>query len=307
MESLISFQNLRFSYPNQPGGFHLDISDLQIQQGSIFALLGPNGAGKTTLLRIITGLLKPESSGPVFSPLVSCDSKTPNRKAMGVLIENPGVYGRLSIIEYLRFFASFYEVKNPDQKILEYCEGFDLRDCKMRMAQLSLGMKQKVHLIRTLIHDPALVLLDEPASNLDPVSRQQVWELIRQKNQNAGTTFVICSHILPEAGEHCSHGAFIKSGSLLKSGTLDELLQQSEATEVIIRFEGDVQTVATLTQSLPHVQLSPGCLVYSTTDAKKQNPELIAKLQNAGVQVWEVQLLRPDLQKVYQRLMQAES
>lgn len=215
----------------------LDKVSLEIPQGSIFALLGPNGAGKTTMLRIITGALKADSGSLKLDESL-CDSNNKlDGSKYGVLIENPGVYQNMKVYEYLEFFGYFYKIKNLDGRIKELCEMIVL-PLDVKLKNLSLGMKQKLQLIRSILHKPKLIMLDEPSANLDPEARQQIWDMILKIKKENDSSFIICSHVLSEIEKYSTHIAFIKEGKVIKSGKREDLLNESSNKKCIYRGKG---------------------------------------------------------------------
>jgi ABC-2 type transport system ATP-binding protein len=237
-ESVIAFHSLGFSYSTKS----MALKDVcfSIPRGAIFALLGPNGAGKTTLLRLLTGKLHPQY-GTITVPQewqnkgqAKPTGMVLDKRRYSALIENPGVYNKLTVLEYLHFFGSFY-LDEPErtQSLEQLLTQFALPAHQL-VKQLSLGMKQKLQIARCLLHKPGLVLLDEPTANLDPESREQFWQVVQDLHVNHHTTFLICSHVLSEMEEHASHFAFIQNGTVKLTGSKEELLgtQVNQSIEI---------------------------------------------------------------------------
>lgn len=228
----IHFQAVSYQYAKSTV-YALNDVTLQIPVGSIFALLGPNGSGKTTLLRILTQRLQP-TKGQIILPSDFFD-----KRKVAILLENPGVYNRLSIEEYLRFFGSFYAITDLKNRIDFLSKQLDLPKGSTRMGEISLGEKQKVQLVRCLLHRPQLVLLDEPTSNLDPTSREIVWQFISDLQKQEGITWVVSSHLLHELDQVCTHAAFLKKGQLVDSINMQELYaNQQESSHFKITAQG---------------------------------------------------------------------
>ena len=199
--------------------------NLEIPRGSIFGLIGPNGAGKTTLIRILAALL-PASSGLVWmdNEEVSKSPATIQRK-IGYMPDFFGVYPDLTSAEYLEFYAGIHGIprKERPQLIRDLLELVDLSSKRDAMVEsLSRGMKQRLCLARALVHDPDVLLLDEPASGLDPRARIELRDLLRTL-QGMGKTIIISSHILLELGEMCSDVAIVQKGHVVVSGSIEQV------------------------------------------------------------------------------------
>lgn len=230
MPSLISFENVSFRYPKSHNTALCSVN-LHIPEGAFFALLGPNGAGKTTLLRLLCGRFSK------FDGRLDIDESLRNgagfldSRKFGVLLENPGIYPKLSVEEYLSYFAGFYGMGEnacmPGGAARERVEALaaqlELSDLKTRLGALSLGNRQKVQVIRAMLPSPKLLILDEPVANLDPVSREMVWALVEKWRRDEGGTAIVCSHILAEMEQYASHYAIIDGGSILRTGEVSAL------------------------------------------------------------------------------------
>lgn len=220
--------------------------DMTVPVGSIFGLIGPNGAGKTTAISMIATLLKP-TSGRVavfgLDPLVDPYSI---REKMGYMPDGLGTYDSLTVEEYLQFFASAYRIR-PDRwnDLLDgLLELVGLRTRRTsRVDSLSKGLKQRVVLARALIHDPELLVLDEPANGLDPRARAELRDLLLHLNQ-MGKTIIVSSHILAELEDVCTDVAIVQRGTMLTAGPTHMVLDSLDAGRRIrVKFVGgDVET-----------------------------------------------------------------
>ena len=236
MPNLISIKDLSFGYPKS-SGFALKNISLEIREGSFFALLGPNGAGKTTLMRLLCGRLSGYEGMLNIAPAYRNDKGFLDSHVYGVLLENPGVYPRLTVAEYLCYFAGFYGISRDDTVsrasiILDKINGPSL---EAKLSSLSLGNKQKLQIARALIHQPKILILDEPVANLDPESREQVWDYIGSWRRDTDGTAIVCSHILAEMELEATDYAIIDKGEVLRSGGLQGKETQSQADAV--RYE----------------------------------------------------------------------
>src|SRR5436190_2345039 len=235
----------------------LDQLNLEIPQGAIFGFIGPNGAGKTTTMRILTTLL-PASGGEAWVAGHSV-LKDPLgvRKVVGFMPDFFGVYDNMKVWEYLDFFGRSYSVTATRRAIMigELLNLVDLGHKRDEFVMtLSRGMKQRLSLARTMIHDPALLILDEPASGLDPRARIELRELLKELRA-LGKTVMISSHILTELAEMCTHIGIIETGRLLVSGEVGAVLHSLQPHRILqIRVLDDASQAAQVLQPLPGVR-----------------------------------------------------
>jgi ABC-2 type transport system ATP-binding protein len=213
--------------------------DLTIPAGSIFGLIGPNGAGKSTTFAMAASLLRPTSGSITVMGADPAQRPRAVRRRMGYMPDVLGVYDNLRVDEYLHFFASAYHIPSREWPGLVdgLLELVDLSTKRSAMVNsLSRGMKQRLSLARALVHDPDLLILDEPASGLDPRARVELRELLRGLNA-MGKTIVISSHILAELEEVCSDVAIMEAGTLLAAGPPREILTRLGGSRTIrVRF-----------------------------------------------------------------------
>ena len=212
--------------------------DLLVGPGEIYGLVGPNGAGKTTTMRILATLLSPTAGEACVTGIPVTADPNEVRRRIGYMPDFYGVYDDLRVWEYLDFFARCYGVpaNRRGPMIGELLEIVDLgakRDAYVE--SLSRGMRQRLCLAHTLVHDPALLILDEPASGLDPRARVEMREILREL-RGMGKTILVSSHILPELGEMCTGVAIIDHGRVLRSGTIAEI-ERSLRASALLRIE----------------------------------------------------------------------
>ncbi|SHM81987.1 ABC-2 type transport system ATP-binding protein/branched-chain amino acid transport system ATP-binding protein [Fibrobacter sp. UWR3] len=253
---LVKVENVSFRYPKS-GVDALSGVSLEIPRGSFFALLGPNGAGKTTLLRLLCGRFAKFSGTIELAGDVRVSNTHSGAKgaagsgsrgsfldplACGILLENPGVYPKLSINEYVDYFVGFYAARIPGwneqaarERIARIAKSLELPPLDTRMGKLSLGNRQKVQLLRAMAPAPRLLILDEPVANLDPMSRETVWKLIADWRRQEGGTAIVCSHILAEMEEEATDFAIIDRGHVLKSGRVADIASETATFRVEVR------------------------------------------------------------------------
>jgi ABC-2 type transport system ATP-binding protein len=227
--------------------------DLWIGPGEIFGLVGPNGAGKTTTMRILATLLAPTAGEAFVTGIPVAANPIEVRRRVGYMPDFYGVYDDLRVWEYLDFFARCYDVPANRRRpmigeLLEIVGLTDKRDAYVEA--LSRGMRQRLCLAHTLVHDPALLILDEPASGLDPRARVELREILRAL-RDMGKTILVSSHILPELGEMCTGVAIIDHGRVLRSGSIEEIERSLRASAVLrIDLIGDDDAVTAATEWL---------------------------------------------------------
>jgi ABC-2 type transport system ATP-binding protein len=202
----------------------VDDLTLNIKEGDIFGFIGPNGAGKTTTMRVLVTLLQPTAGAAFIDGLDVTKQGKKVRSRVGYMPDFMGVYDDLKVFEYLEFFAAAFGIERKKRKSI--VEGvLELTDLQSKQSatvdSLSRGMQQRLGLARVLIHDPKVLILDEPASGLDPRARIEIRELLRELKR-MGKTIMISSHILSELEEICDHVGIIEHGKLVFSGTIKE-------------------------------------------------------------------------------------
>lgn len=222
---MLEIKNLNKKY----GRFQA-VTDLnfEVKEGEIFGFVGPNGAGKTTTMKIMCGLLR-ATSGEITLDGVDVISQSKGiKEKIGYMPDFFGVYDDLKVNEYLEFYASIYNIKGQARKKIadDLLELVDLSSKKEAYVDsLSRGMKQRLCLARSLVHNPRLLVLDEPASGMDPRARVEMKEILKNL-KGMGKTIIISSHILPELAELCTGIGIIDKGRMVISGTVDEIMQQ---------------------------------------------------------------------------------
>jgi ABC-2 type transport system ATP-binding protein len=201
-----------------------DIS-FHVRKGEIFGFIGPNGAGKTTTIRIMSTLMEPTSGRVEIDDIdVEVDPEAVRRR-IGYMADHPGVYERVTVGEYLDFFAAAYRVPVNERTatVAAVVELTDLGSLRDRLvAELSKGMKQRIQLARTLLHDPKVLILDEPASDLDPRARIEMRDLLMELRR-MGKTIFLSSHILAELADMCTSVGILEKGRLVASGPVDAI------------------------------------------------------------------------------------
>ncbi len=231
--------------------------DLQVGAGDIFGFIGPNGAGKTTTMRILVTLLEPTSGSAFIDGLDVTKKGKEVRRRVGYMPDFMGVYDDLKVFEYLEFFAAAFGIEYRKRQgivdgVLELTDLVSKRSAPVD--SLSRGMQQRLGLARVLIHDPKVLILDEPASGLDPRARIEMRELLRELKR-MGKTIMISSHILSELEEICDHVGIIEHGQLVYSGTIEEIRPRLGIhSKVRIKVLGDEGRAIELLTALPQIE-----------------------------------------------------
>lgn len=286
-----------------------------VQAGEVFGVLGHNGAGKTTLVRLINGVLEPTAGSAQVLGLDAATQGSEIRKQTGVLTETPSLYERLTARDNLRLFARLYEVPNAEARVNEMLRLFNLSDrADDRAGGFSKGMKQRLALARSLVHDPQILFLDEPTAALDPEAARIVTTLIETLSRESGRTVFLATHNLDEAQRLCSRVAVLAHGKLLALGTTAELGHQLWSALWIdfeLRAPADDALLAALRAADGIREAQADKLTLSVqVDDEAHIPAAIAAVAAGGGQIMRVNPREHSLEDIYfelQRRMETAS
>ena len=268
--------------------FALESLDLKLEQGDLFGFIGPNGAGKTTTIRILSTLLSPTWGEAYVCGYSIYTHPREIRRAIGYMPDIFGVYDDMRVIEYLEFFAAAYRIDGPArrrvaERSLELVDLVSKRD--ELVTSLSRGMTQRLGLARVLLHDPQVLLLDEPASGLDPRARIEMRNLLKQL-QGMGKTSLVSSHILPELADICNRVGIIEYGRLLACGDVQDLLARVRGRPTVrIRVVGSPEAAAKALERCPEVAavtVKDGEVVVAIADGVTDPSPIAARLVTEG-------------------------
>ena len=286
--------------------------NLQVNTGALFGLIGPNGAGKTTSLRMLAGLLEPTSGDIIINGRVANHDWQELRRQIGYMPDFFGVYEDMLVWEYLDFFARCYGLpKNKQQQVIsDLLELVDLSEKRDAYVQtLSRGMRQRLCLAHALVHDPQVLLLDEPASGLDPRARVEMRELLRELG-SMGKTILVSSHILTELGELCDSIGIIERGRLVASGPLDEVSRHiHQERSLRIKVLSDLAHAKSSLSSLPgvgEIYDENGFLEVDFHGDEEAAAILLESLLQQGVRVSSFSKITSDLEEVFLKLTKGE-
>lgn len=307
MFEVIDCQHVSFKY----NGVHaLKDFSFNVNRGEVVVLLGPNGAGKTTSIRVLNGLLTPESGSINVLGMDPRQNGAQIRARTGVLTETPALYERLTARQNLTFFGSLSglsksEVEESSKRLLDV---FKLQQQSQdRVETFSKGMKQRLALVRALLHDPELLFLDEPTSDLDPEAAKQVQDLILEISGHDNRSVVLCTHRLYEAEKLCDRVAIMKNGHVAAAGTLDELRARVfPMFQVYFRLAGKAdealeKTLSQMTGVNEVKALSDGEVTLAV-DSEDRIPAMVSALVNAGAAIKAVEPRRATLEDIYLHL-----
>ena len=279
--------------------------DLEIEQADIFGFIGPNGAGKTTTMRILSTLLAPTSGKAYIDGIDVAQEPYEIKKIIGFMPDAFGVYDGMRLREYLDFFGAAYKIPRKKRRAI-IDDVLQLTDLTSKaddfVSAFSRGMKQRCCLAKTLLHDPKVLLLDEPASGLDPRARIEMRELLKTL-RNMGKTILISSHILSELGDMCNKIGIIEHGVMLAAGDFRDILRKTrQEREIRIQVLDGGDTVAGIlehTAGITNVDRSGNEFQFEAVLKPAELAELHTQLVNAGVKLLFFEQDSGDLEDVF--------
>jgi ABC-2 type transport system ATP-binding protein len=280
-----------------------------IEQGDIYGYIGPNGAGKTTTIKILATLLLPTNGEAFIDGIDVIRDPMSVRRIIGYMPDFFGVYDEMKSWEYLDFFAACYRI--PKHKrvgiIDDVLELTDLSNKKEAFVhELSRGMKQRLCLARCLVHDPKVLLLDEPASGLDPRARIELRELLKELGR-MGKTILVSSHILTELADFCNTVGIIEAGEMVLSGRIETILREIRGARVVkIKIKEREEEAKEILLALEKVQecviSAPCSLTINFTGETDDMPDLVDVLKEAGIRVTSFSEEETDLEDLFMRV-----
>lgn len=288
----------------------VDQINLSVAEGEVLALLGPNGAGKTTTVRMLGSILKPTAGQASVAGYDTVTQPRSVRRAIGLLTEFPGLYTRMKGEEYLDFFGELQGLSKPvrqaqAERLLKKFALWDARD--KRLGEYSKGMKQKLTLVRAMLHDPLVLFLDEPTSNMDPQSAKLVRDAILALREG-NRTIVICTHNLAEAEMLADRIAIIRHGKIIAEGSPGALKQQLLGFPVMEMrlaqtLNGQLDSVSDVVEIVAHGE---DWFRYITEHPQRTNPQLLQLMAQHQLPVVTLSEVSRSLEEVYLRIVEGE-
>lgn len=286
--------------------------NLSVEEGSLFGLIGPNGAGKTTTIRMLTGLLEPSSGEILIQGNSTNKDLRELSRQIGYMPDFFGVYEDMLVWEYLDFFGRCHAIpsKQRSRIVEELLELVDLTEKRNDFVEtLSRGMRQRLCLAHTLVHDPKILLLDEPASGLDPRARVEMRELLKELGA-MGKTIILSSHILHELAELCDSIGIIEKGRLVVSGNLDEIKQIAlRQRSLKIKVLSDLNFAIEVISNYPgvgEIQKNKDHIEIPFTGNDDETSDFLSTLIEKGVRVVSFSENTSDLEQIFLRLTKGE-
>tara|TARA_B100001123_G_scaffold450695_1_gene623014 strand:+ start:6760 stop:7737 length:978 start_codon:yes stop_codon:yes gene_type:complete len=279
--------------------------NLKIEAGEMFGFIGPNGAGKSTTIRFLTTLLKASRGEGIVNGCSVTQDPVGVRRSVGYMPDNFGVYDGMKVWEFLDFFAVAYRIGRMQRKqvIKDVLELLDLEDKRDDFVNgLSRGMKQRLCLAKTLVHDPPVLILDEPASGLDPRARVEVKALLKELRR-MGKTILISSHILTELADCCTSIGIIERGQLLMSGPIEEVYRRIRGNRVVeVKFTDKMDVGLSVIRSSPSLrdcQIDEQSAVIELETDDLGVAALLNQLHQEGVGIRSFAEKEPTLEDVF--------
>jgi ABC-2 type transport system ATP-binding protein len=284
---------------------------LTVGPGTLLALLGPNGAGKTTSVRMLSAILKPTMGSASINGYDVATEAEQVRRHIGLLTEQPGLYTRSTGLEYVTFYGRLYGMRDDDiqRRALALFERFNMPNtAQRRLGEYSKGMRQKVGIIRAMLHDPAVLLLDEPTSAMDPHSAKLVRDAVLELRDER-RAIIVCTHNLAEAELLADRIAIISQGKIIAENDPDALKQQLQRRQ---RFELRLDrspnglTPDSLDDLVTVESIHEDTIRYLTDDPLTNNPQLVRRLDGLGLGLVELRELSASLEDVYLNIVAGE-
>ncbi len=307
IENIIVTENLTRRFKNVTA---VDGLSLSVRRGEIFGLVGPDGAGKTTTIRMLCAIMDPTRGSARVAGFDTVSESEQIKRRIGYMAQRFNLYGDLSVMENLDFFADIFQVRGKErqprkERLLEFARLTEFR--KRRAAHLSGGMQKKLALACTLVHQPEIVFLDEPTTGVDPVSRREFWDILSELHLQGITIFVSTPYM--DEAERCSRVGLMYQGRIIVCDVPDRIkgLVHGDLLEVRTPDLRRAEQAASQVDGVLEVQTYGDLLHVFVDDAAGRQPALLAALAAAGAQVTGVRQTRPHMEEAFISLVRRQA
>jgi ABC-2 type transport system ATP-binding protein len=277
-----------------------------VKKGEIFGMLGPNGAGKTTTIHIIATLLKPTSGKVLVSGINVSEKPQLVREKIGIVFQDPSLDNQLTAYDNMYIHGKLYGIDKSvlGRKINDLLELVELRDFKDKQVRFfSGGMRRRLEIARSLLHEPEVLILDEPTIGLDPQSRNKVWEYLGKIRKEYDMTILLTTHYMDEAEELANRIAIMDHGKIVAMGSSEELKSMLGRDVILLRFTGDPQGFCRKLSFVKDCKLTnDGRMELLVDNASRCIPEIFEVANHNGVKILEINYRRPTLNDVFLHL-----
>jgi len=308
-DAAVEIEGLRKTYRDKSGEDKVALKgiDLRVPRGSFFGLLGPNGAGKSTMINIMAGLTV-KSQGVVRINGHDIDAaKRQARMSIGVVPQELVLDTFFTVRQALEITAGYYGIKPKDRRTQEIIDAMGLTDkADINARRLSGGMRRRLLVGKALVHNPPVLILDEPTAGVDVELRTQLWDYIRQINK-AGTTVLLTTHYLEEAEELCDEIAIINHGEIIARDTKHNLMRQFDSKELILTLETELHEVPENLQTMSGISVRDGKLAIQYQPSEVSFDALIQNVKEAGYVIRDLSTEEVDLEDVFVNLTTSKS
>jgi ABC-2 type transport system ATP-binding protein len=295
------YQKLKKSPPK----IALQNIDLNIKKGSIFGLLGPNGAGKSTLINIMAGLVK-KTSGTLKIAGIDID-KNPQlcKYKIGIVPQELVIDPFFNVYETLEIYAGYFGIKKPQRRTDEIIEALGLKDkAKSKPRSLSGGMRRRLLVAKALVHNPEILVLDEPTAGVDVELRNQLWKYVKKLNSEQGTTILLTTHYLEEAEQLCDEIAIINNGKLIACDRKENLMKLLSTKQIVISTFSKINNQIFSTFSELETKILEENKIVINYDPEKIAVEKILRcISEANLQIKDISTKQPDLEEIFKHLI----
>lgn len=281
--------------------------DLQIKKGSFFGLLGPNGAGKSTIINILAGLVNKTSGSVKIAGIDIGENPQAAKFKIGIVPQELIIDPFFNVRETLEIYAGYYGIKKSQRRTDEIIEALGLKDkAKATPRSLSGGMRRRLLVAKALVHNPEILVLDEPTAGVDVELRNQLWNYVKKLNK-AGTTILLTTHYLEEAEELCDEIAVINRGAVIACDRKENLMKVLSSKELIINAVDEIRSGGLLSFDGLSTKILARDKISITYDPEKIEVEKILRMiSDAGIQIKDISTSQPDLEEIFKHLIKAK-